>query len=91
MLLPELEATIVPAYHWSSRSAFDRRMAPWGGFVLRAAGTTIYCAGDTGLGDGRIFTEIAIRFPNIDLALLPIGAYAPRWFMQAQHANPNDA
>ena len=90
-LLPELDATIVPAYHWSSRSAFDRRMALWGGFVLRAAGTTIYCAGDTGLDDGSIFKEIATRFPNIDLALLPIGAYAPRWFMRAQHANPNDA
>ena len=46
MLLPELKTSIVPAYHWSSRSASDRRMALWGGFVLRAAGTTVYCAGE---------------------------------------------
>ena len=89
--LPELQAVIVPAYHWSSRSAFDRRMALWGGFVLQAAGTTVYCAGDTGFADGGVFREIAARFPQIDLALLPIGAYDPRWFMQAQHADPEDA
>ena len=90
-LLPELQAAIVPAYHWSSRSAFDRRMALWGGFVLQAAGTTVYCAGDTGVADGGVFRQVAARFPQIDLALLPIGAYDPRWFMQAQHANPEDA
>ena len=59
--------------------------------MLQAAGLTVYCAGDTGYADGSIFKAIASRFPKIDLALLPIGAYAPRWFMRAQHANPEDA
>ena len=90
-LLPELQVVIVPAFHWSSRSGFDRRMALWGGFVLRAAGTTIYCAGDTAYADGSIFREIASRFPDIDLALLSIGAYDPRWFMRTQHADPEEA
>ena len=66
-------------------------MALWGGFILQAAGTTVYCAGDTGYADGHIFAKIASRFRQIDLALLPIGAYAPRWFMSAQHADPNEA
>ena len=90
-ILPGLQTSIVPAYHWSSRTARDRRMALWGGFVIRAAGTTVYSAGDTGYADGSIFKEIGSRFPEIDLALLPIGAYDPRWFMRAQHADPDEA
>ena len=91
MLLPGFRVTIVPAYHWSARFGRDYRMALWGGFILQAAGTTVYCAGDTGYADGHIFAKIASRFRQIDLALLPIGAYAPRWFMSAQHADPNEA
>jgi L-ascorbate metabolism protein UlaG (beta-lactamase superfamily) len=85
------EVTIVPAYHWSSRTGRDRRMALWGGFVLRTAGGSAYFAGDTGYGDGRIFREMRRRVGRPDLALLPIGAYAPRWFMAAQHTDPNEA
>ena len=90
-VLPHLEVTIVPAYHWSSRFGRDTRMALWGGFVLRVGSATVYCAGDTAHADAAIFRDIASRFPQIDLALLPIGAYEPRWFMQAQHADPNEA
>lgn len=85
------EVTIVPAYHWSSRTGRDRRMALWGGFVLSTAGGSTYFAGDTGYGDGRIFHEIRRRIGRPDLALLPIGSYAPRWFMSAQHTDPNEA
>jgi len=88
---PEAEAHIVPATHWSSRGMRDRRMALWGGFMLRAAGKLVYFAGDTGYGTGRIFRDMRTRFGPVDLALLPIGAYDPRWFMAAQHTDPEEA
>lgn len=86
-----ITATIVPAYHWSSRHLADRRMALWSGFFLRTAYGSLYCAGDTAYRDGRIFHEIRERLASPDLAILPIGAYAPRWFMETQHVNPEEA
>ena len=85
------EVTIVPAYHWSARTGRDRRMALWCGFVLSTVGGSAHFAGDTGYGDGRIFREVRRRIGRPDLALIPIGAYAPRWFMSPQHADPNEA
>jgi len=85
------EAHVVPALHWSSRGVSDRRMALWGGFMLRVAGRQVYFAGDTGYGTGAIFRAIHARFGAPDLALLPIGAYDPRWFMAAQHTDPEEA
>lgn len=85
------DVTIVPAYHWSARTGRDRRMALWSGFMLRTSGGVAYFAGDTGYGDGRIFREMRQRVGRPDLALIPIGAYAPRWFMSAQHTDPNEA
>jgi len=90
-LAPDVEAHIVPALHWSSRGPRDRRMALWGGFMLRAHGRLIYFAGDTGYGTGAIFRDLRTRFGPVDLALLPIGAYDPRWFMAAQHTDPEEA
>lgn len=84
-------AHIVPALHWSSRGLRDRRMALWGGFMIEAAGTLVYFAGDTGYGTGAIFRDIGARFGAVDLAILPIGAYDPRWFMAAQHCDPEEA
>jgi L-ascorbate metabolism protein UlaG (beta-lactamase superfamily) len=83
--------SIVPANHWSARGVRDRRMALWGGFVLEVRGRRIYFAGDTGYGSGAIFRDIAARFPAPELALIPIGAYAPRWFMAPQHIDPFEA
>jgi L-ascorbate metabolism protein UlaG (beta-lactamase superfamily) len=85
------EVTIVPAYHWSARGVRDRRMALWSGFMLSTAGGRVHFVGDTGYGDGRIFREVRHRIGRPDLALIPIGAYAPRWFMSAQHTDPNEA
>jgi L-ascorbate metabolism protein UlaG (beta-lactamase superfamily) len=82
---------LVPANHWSSRTTRDHRMALWSGFVLQSGGKSVYFAGDTGYGEGRIFADIRQRFGAIDLALIPIGAYAPEWFMKEQHCNPEDA
>jgi L-ascorbate metabolism protein UlaG (beta-lactamase superfamily) len=83
--------TIVPAYHWSARTGRDRRMALWCGFMLSTSAGRVYFAGDTGYGDGRIFREVRGRIDRPDLALIPIGAYAPRWFMSPQHTDPNEA
>jgi L-ascorbate metabolism protein UlaG (beta-lactamase superfamily) len=59
--------------------------------MLTGLDGAIYFAGDTGYGDGALFSEIAGRHPRIRLALLPIGAYAPRWFMSDQHCDPDEA
>lgn len=85
----DLEVHFVPAQHWSQRTAFDRNRSLWGGFVGRADHQTFYFAGDSGYFDG--FVEIGRRFPNINLAAIPIGAYDPEWFMQPQHMNPEQA
>lgn len=87
----DLKIHIVPALHWSSRSPRDRRMALWCGFVIEASGRLIYFAGDTGYGTGGIFRRIRERFGPVDLAIIPIGAYDPRWFMAAQHTDPEEA
>ncbi len=84
-----LEITLVPARHWSMRAPWNRNDALWGGFVYRSADGTAYHSGDTALFDG--FAEIGARTGPIDWAMLPIGAYEPRWFMEPQHMNPEDA
>jgi L-ascorbate metabolism protein UlaG (beta-lactamase superfamily) len=81
--------TYVPAQHFSSRGLHDRNRSLWGGFVIQAHGATVYFAGDSGYCP--YFAEIGRRFPRIDLALLPIGAYEPRWFMRQHHVNPEEA
>jgi len=86
-----MTTTIVPANHWSARGTKDRRMALWSGFILKHGRTCLYFAGDTGYCDGSIFREIRARYGAQDFALLPIGAYEPRWFMGPQHVDPNEA
>jgi L-ascorbate metabolism protein UlaG (beta-lactamase superfamily) len=81
--------TYVPAQHFSSRGLHDRNRCLWGGFVIEAEGAVVYFAGDSGYCPH--FAEIGRRFPRIDLALLPIGAYEPRWFMRQQHVDPGEA
>ena len=84
-----LPITLTPAQHFSARSPFDRNRALWGGFVLRRRQARIYFAGDTAYAS--FFRDIRQRLGPIDLALLPIGAYEPRWFMHAVHMNPAEA
>lgn len=84
-----LPITLTPAYHFSARGPFDRNRALWGGFVLAAGGRRIFFAGDTAYAP--FFRDVRQRLGPIDLALLPIGAYEPRWFMQAVHMNPAES
>jgi len=81
--------TLTPAQHFSARGPWDRNRALWGGFVLTAGSRRIFFAGDTAYAG--FFREIPRQFGRIDLALLPIGAYEPRWFMQSVHMNPVEA
>ena len=85
----DLRVTLVPSRHFSARGLFDRNRALWGGFVLERGGRRIYFAGDTGYGNH--FAAIRERLGPLDLALLPIGAYAPRWFMRPHHMDPDEA
>ena len=84
-----LPVMLTPAQHFSARTPFDRNRALWGGFLIEAGGQRILHAGDSGYGPH--FREIAARLGPIDLALLPIGAYEPRWFMKDIHMNPAEA
>jgi L-ascorbate metabolism protein UlaG (beta-lactamase superfamily) len=86
---PGLAVTYVPAQHWSRRRPWDTNRMLWGGHVVESSGARAYFAGDTGY-PGR-FAEISSRLGAPDLALLPIGAYEPRWFMGPMHMNPDDA
>ena len=83
------EITCVPAQHFSARTAWDRDRTLWAGFVVRVDGVTLYFAGDSGYSPQ--FAAIGERCPGIDVALIPIGAYEPRWFMSPVHMNPDEA
>lgn len=90
-LSDRLRVSLVPARHWSSRRLGDANRALWGGFVISLKAGSVYYAGDTGYGDGSHFRAAREHLGPFRLALLPIGAYEPRWFMRPQHMNPADA
>ncbi len=85
-----LRITLVPTQHWSKRRLLgDRNEALWGGYVLQHQGRQAFFAGDTGYS--KDFADIHARFGAMDFAMIPIGAYAPRDFMQRQHIDPAEA
>jgi L-ascorbate metabolism protein UlaG (beta-lactamase superfamily) len=85
-----LSVSLVPAKHWTRRTPFDTNRRLWGGFMLRIGGRLVYFAGDSGFQEG-MFAEIRRRCGAPDLALIPIGAYEPRWFMESAHMNPAES
>jgi L-ascorbate metabolism protein UlaG (beta-lactamase superfamily) len=87
--LPWATVTFTPAQHWSGRGLLRCNRTLWGGFHVRGAGAAVYFAGDTGYC--RHFQDIRRRLAPVDVALLPIGAYAPRWYEAPNHMNPEEA
>jgi L-ascorbate metabolism protein UlaG (beta-lactamase superfamily) len=81
--------TLTPAQHFAARGLFDRNRTLWGGFLLTAGPRKLYFASDTAYPGP--FREVRARAGPLDLALLPIGAYEPRWFMRTAHINPEEA
>lgn len=83
-------ATLTPTMHWSNRLGRPRNHRLWGGFFLNVGAKRVWFVGDTGY-DAEIFRTIGRRFGPPDLALVPIGAYEPRWLMATAHLNPAEA
>ena len=83
--------TLLPARHWSVRvPPLSRNKSLWGGWGMTGAdGTRVYHVGDSGYGPD--FKRIHERWGAPDLALIPIGAYDPRWFMKTSHMDPEEA
>lgn len=96
--LGDVEIVLTPVQHWSGRGLTDRLKTLWGGFALLSPQLHLFFAGDTGYS--KDFADIRDRFADrqspaqgggFDIALIPIGAYEPRWFMQTQHVNPDES
>ena len=91
----DVELVLTPVQHWSARGLHDRMRALWGGWAVFAPDQHLFFAGDTGYSAD--FADIRQRFAarqqdeGFDIALLPVGAYEPRWFMAQQHINPEEA
>jgi L-ascorbate metabolism protein UlaG (beta-lactamase superfamily) len=81
--------TAEPCQHWSKRTLFDAFERLWASWVIEAQGKRIFFAGDTGYA--KHFKEIGDKYGQFDLALIPIGAYEPRWFMKPYHVNPEES
>lgn len=81
--------TCLPAQHWSNRLGSPRNSTLWCSWLLDSGRRRYYFAGDSGYFAG--FAEVGRRFAPVDVALLPIGAYEPRWFMAYAHMNPAEA
>ena len=80
---------LLPAQHWTRRTFWDTNKRLWGSWLIESANRKVFFAGDSGYFPG--FAEIGRKFGPLDAALLPIGAYEPRWFMSVYHIDPDEA
>jgi L-ascorbate metabolism protein UlaG (beta-lactamase superfamily) len=83
-----LKITFLPTQHWSRRTLWDTNLTLWGGFLIEGPSGSVFFGGDTGYFPG--FRELGDKF-HIDIAILPIGAFAPRWLMKSVHLSPYEA
>lgn len=83
--------TLVSTRHWTARGVTDRNKALWASFVLETPAGKLYIVCDSGYGTGSHFRNVREKHGPLRAAILPIGAYEPRWFMADQHMNPEDA
>jgi L-ascorbate metabolism protein UlaG (beta-lactamase superfamily) len=88
---PNVAVTLIPTRHWSARGLTDRNKALWASFVFETPAGRIYHVADSGYGDGHHFRAAREQYGPFRLAILPIGAYEPRWFMSEMHMNPEEA
>jgi len=84
-----LRFTLVPVQHWSKRTLWDTNRTLWGGWVIEGGGLKVIHTGD--LGYSQDARDIGERLGPFDMAFIPIGAYAPRWFMKTMHIDPAEA
>jgi L-ascorbate metabolism protein UlaG (beta-lactamase superfamily) len=89
-LAADLTVTLTPVRHWCRRTVLGTNRRLWGGHYLNTGSRRLWFVGDSGY-DQALFREIGQRCGAPDLALIPIGAYEPRWFMQSAHMNPAEA
>jgi L-ascorbate metabolism protein UlaG (beta-lactamase superfamily) len=90
-LARDVSVVMVPTHHWSARGLTDRNKALWASFVIETPAGRIYHVADSGYGQGHHFRGARDRYGPFRLAILPIGAYEPRWFMGDQHMNPAES
>ncbi|AZG09945.1 MBL fold metallo-hydrolase [Pigmentiphaga sp. H8] len=83
--------TLLPVQHWSARTPFDRNVSLWGAWAVRTREPAFNFLFGGDFGYSRDIAAIGERMGPFDLAALPIGAYAPRWFMRGHHMNPTEA
>jgi L-ascorbate metabolism protein UlaG (beta-lactamase superfamily) len=83
-----VEVAFLPAQHWHRRTLTDTNRALWGGYVIRGT-RKVYHIGDSGYFPG--FRAAGRIFEGFDAAILPVGAFEPRWFMHPQHMNPTES
>ena len=84
-----LKLTAVPCQHWSSRLPWDRNETLWAAWLIDAPDMRAFFIGDTGYS--RDFADTRARYGKSDVAIIPIGAYEPRWFMKDAHINPEES
>ena len=90
-LSSDVAVTLAPMRHWSARGVTDRDKALWASFVIDTPAGRIFHVGDSGYGNGFYFRAAREQYGPFKLAILPIGAYEPRWFMHENHMNPEEA
>ena len=89
MELENMTIACVPAQHFSGRGMGDRDKTLWAGYVIIHQQQKLYYVGDTGYGP--FFQQIKEKYSPFDVALIPIGAYKPKWFMSPIHMSPSEA